>query len=562
MKINRTEKGQALILIAFGIIALLAMTGLAVDASATYSNRQDAQNAADSAALTSALDVVNSKTSSAQTDALNSANTNGFNNDGTSNTVTVGTPGVFVAGCNGQTPSFATNSSQYIQVIIKTTVNTTFGSLVGIKQTHNCVDAIARGQATSQSGGMFSGAGIVALSKTACPAINLTSTTINIQGGGIFDNSSCSTAFNGNWGNNITTNGGCIGVVGGLGSYFTPAGIAQGAENITGPGFCSVLPAQITPDFSMIPAPPTPPTAPTCSGAGASSFNSTTGVLTITQPGTFPSLSFGYAHGQTMPSGVYCITGSGGAFSVTGGATVTAGDVTIVFTNPTGGANIGGGTTMTFNSLAIYVVNGGWSNGGGSLTVNGALQLYASGTSTGQNFYLNGGSTDTFGSVTAILNNGEWYNSGSTTVVSTGPFRFYSTGSTNTTNYYVGGGSTQTFPDGFFYINGGQMNWEGSTILNLHAPTSGPYANIAIFSPLSNTTTMTINGGSTVTVYGTILHPGGEIHLNGSSTVNAWHSQVVGDTITTQGGSSMKISYNAGENILPPSTSATVELIK
>jgi type II secretory pathway pseudopilin PulG len=489
MKTNRTEKGQALVLIAFGIIALLAMTGLAVDASATYSNRQDAQNAADSAALASALDIVNSNSVNAKPDALSTANTNGFNNDGTTNTVTVGNPGVFVAGCNGQTPSFTSSSSEYVQVIIKTTVNTTFGSLVGVQQTHN------------------SGAGIVALSKTACPAINLTSTTINVQGGGIFDNSSCSTAFDGNWGNKITTNGGCIGVVGGLGSNFTPAGIAQGAETITGPGFCSVLPVQITPDFSMVPAPPTPPT---CSGPGSSITNSQTGVTTVS-PGTLDSISIGYT-GANIPSGVYCITSSSSsAFYVTGGATVTGGDVTFVFTNPSGGASIGGSVHSTYNSLQIYTQNGSWSE------------------------------------------------SGSTYLTVPGVFRYYATG---TANYNVAGGSTQTLSNGFFYLTGGLMGWQGSTILNLHAPTTGPYANIAIFSPISNATTMTVNGGSTITVYGTILHPGGEIHLNGSSTVNVLHSQVVGNTITTQGGSIMNINYSAGENISPPSTAATVELIK
>ena len=64
MKTDRTQKGQALILIVFAVIGLLALTGLAVDGSVTYSNRQGAQNAAETAALTGALDLANSVSSS------------------------------------------------------------------------------------------------------------------------------------------------------------------------------------------------------------------------------------------------------------------------------------------------------------------------------------------------------------------------------------------------------------------------------------------------------------------------------------------------------------------
>lgn len=49
------ERGQALILIAFGALALFAITGLAIDGSAKMSDRRHAQNAADTAAIAGAL---------------------------------------------------------------------------------------------------------------------------------------------------------------------------------------------------------------------------------------------------------------------------------------------------------------------------------------------------------------------------------------------------------------------------------------------------------------------------------------------------------------------------
>jgi Flp pilus assembly protein TadG len=52
------QRGQALILITFAMIALIAMVGLAVDGSMAFSDRRHAQNAADTAALAGAMTKV------------------------------------------------------------------------------------------------------------------------------------------------------------------------------------------------------------------------------------------------------------------------------------------------------------------------------------------------------------------------------------------------------------------------------------------------------------------------------------------------------------------------
>src|SRR6266536_6197264 len=49
------ERGQALILITLAAVGLFAITGLAIDGSAKFSDRRHAQNAADTAALAGAL---------------------------------------------------------------------------------------------------------------------------------------------------------------------------------------------------------------------------------------------------------------------------------------------------------------------------------------------------------------------------------------------------------------------------------------------------------------------------------------------------------------------------
>ncbi len=55
MHLKATEKGQALILIALAAVGLFGFPALAIDGSRAYSDKRNAQNAADSAALAAAL---------------------------------------------------------------------------------------------------------------------------------------------------------------------------------------------------------------------------------------------------------------------------------------------------------------------------------------------------------------------------------------------------------------------------------------------------------------------------------------------------------------------------
>ncbi len=268
MKTDRTQKGQALILIVLAVIGLLALTGLAVDGSATYSNRQGATNAAETAALTGALDLANSHTSStAIQDATNAATTGGFTT-GTAATVKVNNPPVASDACNGTLPTFSQASSQYVQVVINTNVNTSFSSLVGVKQTHNCVDAIARGQ-SGTSGSMFNGAAIVATDNASgCNQTMLFNGSANVTttGGSIFDNCNGSSAvlLNGGVTLNMSGSGQDVGgVLNNGGNTITP-GITTGAVGLTMPAAA----------WATIPA---VPSSPTCSGNGGATFNPTTG---------------------------------------------------------------------------------------------------------------------------------------------------------------------------------------------------------------------------------------------------------------------------------------------
>ena len=138
-----------------------------------------------------------------------------------------------------------------------------------MKQTHNCVDAIARGQSGS-TGSMFSGAAIVATDNSSgCNQTMLFNGSANVTttGGGIFDNCGGGSAVVLNGSVNLNMPSGQD--VGNAnfnngGNTITP-GITTGAVGVA-------MPAST---WSTIPVIPTPTIS--CSGNGSATISPTTG---------------------------------------------------------------------------------------------------------------------------------------------------------------------------------------------------------------------------------------------------------------------------------------------
>src|SRR5512146_1645563 len=110
---NRSQRGQALILIVFAIVGLVGITALAVDGGNAYADRRRAQNAADSTALAAALARIKGQAWLSQ--AYLVARTNGYSNDGTTNAVTISSP---------PTTGPYKGNLEYIQVQITSRVRT------------------------------------------------------------------------------------------------------------------------------------------------------------------------------------------------------------------------------------------------------------------------------------------------------------------------------------------------------------------------------------------------------------------------------------------------------
>jgi Flp pilus assembly protein TadG len=187
---RKTERGQALILITFAIIGLIAMTGLTVDGGLAYSDRRSAQNAADSAAFSASL--AHSRGQNINSIAMAVASTNGYDNNGTTNIVTVS----IEDSPSGACPPRSDNNKD-ITVEITSVIRTSFSTIVGIQDVTNKVVATTRACGTYIAP-LFDGNAIVGLnpSTSSCAFDSDTgNATWRLEGGGIFSNG-CAVAKN------------------------------------------------------------------------------------------------------------------------------------------------------------------------------------------------------------------------------------------------------------------------------------------------------------------------------------------------------------------------------
>jgi len=179
---KKSEKGQALILIVFSIIGLLGISALAIDGGNAFIDRRSAETAASAAALTASITRIEG--GNWRSAALATAKTNGYNNDGVTNTVELNTPPV--SGPNA-------GNSEYIQVIITSYLDTYFGPVIGVPQTINIAQAVSQSK-PAEYGQMFEGYAVVSLAPHSDCQNKIAfeihgEATINLEGGGIFVNS-------------------------------------------------------------------------------------------------------------------------------------------------------------------------------------------------------------------------------------------------------------------------------------------------------------------------------------------------------------------------------------
>ena len=180
---TKSERGQALIVIAIALVVLAGLIALVIDGGNVFLDRRNAQNAADSAALAAALARIRGGQSPTSV-AIAMAAQNGYGNDGTNSTVAIHIPPI--SGPHA-------DDTEYVQVVIVSHVKTYLASLLGWRQFTNEVEAVARSKQPEQKQ-LLNGPALVSLApKSDCGGGRAFwvhgEVTLEITGGGVFINS-------------------------------------------------------------------------------------------------------------------------------------------------------------------------------------------------------------------------------------------------------------------------------------------------------------------------------------------------------------------------------------
>lgn len=306
------ERGQSIVILALSLVVMLGFAGVAIDGGILYADRRNAQNAADAGALAGALAILqhNDPISIAYSRAAD----NDYDNNHVSNWVNVYNPPI-----DGP---YAGNP-YYVEVRIRSKVDTVFAHFVYKGQLENTVTAIARAKPATVTP-FLNGDAMVGLAKSGCSVIWAHgNNTTSIDGSGIFVNSShpdC--AFKAS-GGNVLNVGGDINVVGGF--------------EISGGAVVDPIPHS---GAEQIDTPTIPP--PSCSTTGTR--NDSTGEVT---PGNISDFNFSGGN-YTLTHGIYCVTGG---FSVNAGTTIQDdGDGVLIYVK-TGDISWNGGATIKLHAM-------------------------------------------------------------------------------------------------------------------------------------------------------------------------------------------------------------------
>jgi len=373
--------GQAIVLIVLGIVGLIGLTALAIDGGNAYSDRRHAQNAADTAAFASALDKLSGGTAATIVSAGEArAASNGYNNDGTTNTVTVNNP---PQNSQYDCTHIPATCNDYVQVIVTSHVKTFFAPVVGIPEVTNTVQSVAHAKPGNPNLPLYGGLPIVGLLNKGCDAVKLCgSSQLQIWGGGVFSNSSdnCGLDFGGGHNTQVTLYDGPFQMV-------APGYTENGNPTINSNG-------GFQGNQTQYPYPPTDLPNPTCSANGTVDGSTLTpgNYGTATNPQTFPPIS----GNVTLKPGTYCVYGDfnvGASDSLTGlGVTIVMetgaihwnGSSQIKLTGPTSPADNPGLTVFApLSNTSVMVINGNTNvdltgtfyTPGASLSYNGDAQI-------------------------------------------------------------------------------------------------------------------------------------------------------------------------------------------
>jgi hypothetical protein len=336
------ERGQALILIALAAVGLFAFSALAIDGSRVFSDRRQAQNAADTAALAAALSRIRADppetADAAGRDAgLARAASNGFDNTNGVVEVHICSEPDLNPPCIGM-PAGA-NPEEYVQIVIRSATKTTFARVIGRDEIKFIVSAIARAE-PGGLGPVGGGAALSAMSPHDDKAVyGHGNFSLDIMNSGVFDNSDHGCAFTTSGSAGDYTVDTAFNVVGGH--------CKNGFPNLNGP-FQQAMQIPYPPRVDVL--------IPDISCTGDSVYD------TVNR-----TYSPGYHHNLNIPNGT--VTFAPGNHCFDGGVTVNGNTNVIAFNAnfliTSGEFRINANGSFICNNLLVHI------NGGSGFNING-----------------------------------------------------------------------------------------------------------------------------------------------------------------------------------------------
>lgn len=498
MKGTNSQKGQALILIAFGIVALIGFTALAVDGGRVFSDRRNAQNAADTSALAAALDEIYAQqgetTVGYEQAGLDRAISNGYDNDGTTNTVTV----VFCNTVQGTADECkdlppGANPSEYIRVEIVSNVPMTFARVLGREFVTNRVEAITRVQGSSATGIFNAGSGMYSTKSTGDDCFTvLGSANLEFHDTGIFVN--CD-------GDDALTISGSAYIY--MDANAQVVGCSDEADDVppaidgTGEIDCNVPPQTVTEDtFEDV---PTADPAPPCP-ANVGTYDSANDIL---GPGTHPTRSL--SKDTTLMPGRYCFP-SGSELKLIAGASISGTGLVQIVTSED---IILKGSANNFENLELFMTNADFG-----VTTDGVLTANR--------------------------------------------MRFFGFGDSS---FEVDAQGELTSGDIYIYSEAGMIDFQAGADVDITAPPQGDtYGGLLMYMPWDNPNDFMLNGGSDNIWRGTILMPTAHVTYNGSAGFELY-GQVIAETFDINGDAGGDI-YFASDYTYSPPDDPTIEFTK
>lgn len=355
----KKERGQVLVLIALGMVAIVGIVAVAVDGGQLFAERRRSQNAADNAALAAAYAIC--KKTDPVAAGLASAATNGYDNDGASNTVTLNHPPLSGAHLG---------DNEYSEAIVDSHRTTFFAQLIGFN------DLPVTTRAVSHCRLSFDYAVLALTTRNDIHGLEVTGTgSLNVNGGGIMSDSTHPTQALYDFGSGSIT-AEVIHASGGVTCDGVCNPPAEGGVPYVPDPLASLPPPAVQPQ----PAQSTPTASPTCTTGGghpglAVNFN---GSMNITlNPGMYCYIKGGSGIHYILNPGIYYIDGAGPlgfGIQITGDSTITGSNVMFYLSPNAGMVDMHGNAYVNISSCRS-TNPGAWCVG--SLSIYSGMLFFA-----------------------------------------------------------------------------------------------------------------------------------------------------------------------------------------